>query len=150
MELDHAVLFKQLPPGITSIVRGFARVKDFAKDETIFSEEDPAVDIYILRDGKVELTYTLPQDSSMEIRIADVAPGQTFAWSALAKGETLSAHALALASSSVFMIPADKLHAVFLENPLAGYQVMRRLAQQILDRLRQTRKELRWLHQGAR
>lgn len=150
VELEQAVLFGHLSGDITTKVKGFAKIKEYVREETIFNEGDAAEDIFILREGKVELTYTLPQDPTAELRIADVSPGQTFAWSALAKGETLSAHARALEASSVFIIPAAELHSVFLENPVAGYEVMTRLAQQILDRLRQTRKELRWLHQGAR
>lgn len=150
MELEHAVLFGHLSKNLTAKIRGLTRIRAYAPEETIFNEGDAAEDIYILRDGKVELTYTLPQDPSAELRIADVSPGQTFAWSALAQGQTLSAHARARETSSVFIIPAAALHAVFLENPGAGYEVMTRLAQQILDRLRQTRRELRWLHQSAR
>ena len=94
--------------------------------------------------------YTLPQDPSTEIRITQVAPGETFAWSALALGETLSARARAMVDSSAYIIPAAGLHSLFREQPRAGYLVMTRLSQQILTRLRETRKELRWLHQGAR
>jgi CRP-like cAMP-binding protein len=150
VELEQAVLFGQLSGDLIARVKVLAQIKKYVQGETIFNEGDTAEDIYILREGKVELTYTLPQDPAAELRITDVSPGQTFAWSALAMGETLSAHARALESSSVFIIPAAKLHSIFLKNPVAGYQVMTRLAQQILDRLRQTRGELRWLHQGAR
>jgi len=150
VELQDAVLFAEIPHDIIAQVVSLARVVDFGRDETIFNEGDPALDIYILRDGKVELTYTLPQDSTTEIRISSVCPGQTFAWSALVGGGTLSAHARALEPSSAFLLPAAELHAIFLEHPIEGYEVMRRLAQQILQRLRDTRRELRWLHQGAR
>ena len=47
-------------------------------------------------------------------------------------------------------VPGRKLHALFYEYPFAGYQVMTRLSRQIFTRLRETRKELRWLHQSAR
>jgi CRP/FNR family transcriptional regulator, cyclic AMP receptor protein len=150
VEIAQATLFLDLSGDVIARVRDLARVHEYAAGETIFNEGDPADDIYILREGFVELTYTLPQDPSTEIRITRISPGETFAWSALAKGGTLSSHARALVASSAYTIPADRLHAFFAERPEAGYEVMTRLAQQILARLRETRKELRWLHHGAR
>jgi CRP-like cAMP-binding protein len=150
VEIENATLFGGLPADVLAKVRELARVRDYAAGETIFNEGDPTEDIYILREGSVELTYTLPQDPTTEIRITRVAPGETFAWSALAKGGTLSSHAKALVPSSAYTIPADRLHALFAQHAEAGYEVMTRLAQQILARLRETRKELRWLHHGAR
>src|SRR5688572_8312843 len=93
MEIEKAILFGGLPVDFLAKVRELARVRDYAAGETIFHEGDPADDIYILREGSVELSYTLPQDPTSEIRIARVAPGETFAWSALVKGGTLSSHA---------------------------------------------------------
>ncbi|MBI4605633.1 MAG: cyclic nucleotide-binding domain-containing protein [Planctomycetes bacterium] len=150
MELEHCVLFRGLSRDVNARIRSLARIQRYARDETLFLEGDPATDIYVLKDGRVELTYTLPQDPTSEILIAHVHPGENFAWSALARGETLSSRARALVDSNVYAIALEELHALFLEHPEAGYQVMTILAQQILRRLRDTRKELRWLHQGVR
>lgn len=150
MDLEHALLFRDLPRSLTASIRSLARVRQYAKDDTLFLEGDPADEIYVLRDGRVELTYTLPQDPLTEILITHIEPGENFAWSALAQGETLSSRARALEDSSTYTIPVETLHAFFAEHPGVGYQVMTILAQQILRRLRETRKELRWLHQGVR
>jgi len=150
VQLEGTELFGGLSPDFLARVKGLAKVCNFSANESIFYEGDPAENIFLLREGKVELTYSLPQDPTTEIRITHILPGGNFAWSALAKGETLSSHARALADSTAFKIPAAALHTLFREFPDAGYEVMTRLAQQILERLRETRKELRWLHQGAR
>ena len=150
MDLEQCILFRGLEPGITAKIRRLAKVRNCPCGETLFYEGDPATDLYILKDGRVELTYTLPQDPDTELLITNIGPGENFAWSALAQGETLSSHARAVLDSSAYTIPLDELHEIFLEHPQAGYEVMTILAQQILRRLRETRKELRWLHQGAR
>lgn len=149
MELEQSFLFRGLPREVNAEIRGFAQVREFAQDDTLFQEGDPADEIYVLRDGRVELTYTLPQDQTAEMLITRIGPGENFAWSALAGGETMSSRARALSASSAFTIPLEGLHGLFLKHPEAGYQVMTILAQQILKRLRETRKELRWLHQGV-
>ena len=150
MELEDTALFRGIDPAVLAKIREIARVRNYLGNEIIVREGDPAADFYILRDGKVLLTFTLPQDPDTEIRIAHVGPGETFAWAALAREQTLSAQARALDDSSVYIIPSKDLHAIFLTHPSAGYEVMTRLADRILSRLRQTRVELRWLYQGAR
>jgi CRP-like cAMP-binding protein len=150
VNLENSLLFQGLPRDVLAKIEDLARVDEFKPGERIFREGEPAMDLYILREGKVELTYTLPNDPDTDIRINDVSPGQVFAWSALAKGDTLSAQARAILASSAYIIPAEPLHHVFAEHPYAGYEVMTRLAQQLLQRLRQTRRELRWSHLAAR
>ena len=150
MKLESAILFSGIPGDVLEGINRLARIGDYPQGDTIFNEGEPAEDIYILREGEVELSYTLPQDPTSEFRIARIKPGETFAWSALARGQTLSAHARAMVPSSAFIIPAARLHALLAEHPGAGYEIMTRLAGQILERLRVTRRELRWLHQGAR
>ena len=150
MRLEEAEIFTGLSRDVIARIEVIARVRNYAQDETLFSEGDTADDLFVLRSGRVELTYSLPQDPTSEIRITDIGPGENFAWSALAMGRTLSSHARAVVDSSAFEIPVSKLHGLFYEFPYAGYQVMSRLAQQILSRLRETRRELRWLHQNAR
>lgn len=150
MELEQAALFSNLSRDVITRIETMARVEFFCEDETIFSEGDVAKDLFVVRSGEVELTYTLPQDAATAIRITHVSPGEDFAWASLAQGETLSSRARAVVATSVFVIPARKLHGLFYEYPFAGYQVMSRLSQEIFNRLRETRKELRWLHQSAR
>jgi|RhiMethySRZTD1v2_1073278.scaffolds.fasta_scaffold167930_3 CRP-like cAMP-binding protein len=150
LNLEQTQLFTGLSADVLARIEELAHVETFAAGQTLFFEGDPAEELYILREGRIELTYTLPQDSTTEIRITQVGPGENFAWSALALGGTLSSHARALSTSNAFVIPVQRLHSVFYEFPYAGYKVMTRLSQQILTRLRETRKELRWLHQGAR
>jgi CRP-like cAMP-binding protein len=150
VDLERSALFIGLSGDVVGKIKRLVRVQSYAQDESLFYEGDPADDLYILRTGRVELTYTLPQDATTEIRITQIDPGENFAWSSLAQGKTLSSHARAMVDSSAHILPVADLHALFLEHPRSGYEVMSRLAQQILTRLRETRKELRWLHQGAR
>ena len=150
MDLDNATLFQGLPKDVLAKIHTLAHVEDYSAGDKIFREGEPAVDLYILREGKVELTYTLPNDPDTDIRISLVAPGEVFAWSALARGDTMTAQARAVVPSKAYIISANALHDVFAEHPYAGYDVMTRLAQQIIERLRLTRRELRWTHLAAR
>ncbi len=150
MDLNQLTLFRGLNEDVLAKIRSLAKVSEFKAEEQIFAEDEPAVDLYILSEGKVELSYTLPNDAETDIRIVDVSRGHVFAWSALAKGDTLSARACALVPSSAYLIPAEPLHGILRNHADAGYEVMTRLSQQLLARLRQTRLDLRWTHVAAR
>ena len=150
MDLNHVTLFRGLIQDALEKIHSLAKVSEFKPGQQIFAEDEPAVDLYILSEGKVELSYTLPNDPETDIRIAEISPGQVFAWSALAMGDTLSAKACAAVPSSAYIIPAEPLHGILREHSDAGYEVMTRLSQQILARLRQTRLDLRWTHVAAR
>src|SRR5262245_23161046 len=111
VDLEHSLLFRGLSRSLAARIRSLAKLRQFAKDDTLFLEGDPADEIYVLRDGRVELTYTLPQDPLAEILITHIGPGENFAWSALAQGETLSSRARALEDSNAYTIPIETLQA---------------------------------------
>jgi CRP-like cAMP-binding protein len=150
VELETMTFFQGLDPEVVSKIRSAMTVQNYLGNDLIYSEGDPAKDFFILRDGKVLLTCSLPQDAASEIRITQVKPGETFGWAALTHEESVSTRARALDDSSAYAIPAEALHAILREYPQAGYELMRRLFDCIVRRLRDTRDELRWLKQGAR
>jgi len=138
-------LFEGLPGEVLSRIEELATEKKYPSGTTIFSEGDPADDLYILAQGEVDLTYVLHCRSPVTMRIARVLPGEVFAWSALAQNEKLTADARALVDCTACLIPADKLLEIMNGDPQIGYTVMSRLSQLIAKRLRDTRTELRWI-----
>ena len=143
--LEESWLFHGLPPAIQGKIRLLATEEHFACDSTIFAEGDPANTLYILGDGEVELTYVLPCRDPVTMRIARVGPGEVFGWSALARGEKMTADARSLCECSAYLINAIPLLEIMDQDPPSGYRVMTRLAQLIAKRLRDTRTELRWI-----
>lgn len=143
--LEESALFKGLSPAVLARIRGLAKEERFENGATIFAEGDPADDLYILGEGEVELSYVIPSNSPVTIRITRIEPGETFGWSALTGAERLTAHARALSETSAYLIHARKLIEILDSEPQSGYLVMTRLAQLIAKRLRDTRNELRWI-----
>ncbi len=145
VSIERSWLFEGLQAGIVSRIAALATERRFPSGKTIFAEGDPANDLYILGEGEVELTYVLHCRSPVTMRIARVAPGEVFGWSALARNEKLTADARTLAESAAYLIPARQLFDVMDSDPKVGYLIMTRLAQLIARRLRDTRTELRWI-----
>jgi CRP-like cAMP-binding protein len=146
VEWEATCIFVNAEEPVLARVRPHVRVCVFPAQQTIFDEGDSASDLYILRSGQVELTYTLPTRRDASVRIRQVHPGDVFAWSALVGDMKLTARAQALEESQAFLIPAIELRQVMDEVPVFGYQVMDRLAALLAGRLRDTRAQLQWLH----
>jgi CRP-like cAMP-binding protein len=109
----------------------------------IFQEGDRASHLYVLGEGGVELTYVIRCRSPITMTIATIAPGEVFGWSALARNETFTGNARAVAESGVYRLPTQRLFPILEEDPAAGYLVMSRLAQIISRRMHDVRTEIR-------
>ncbi len=143
---QDSVFFKNSPPRSIAEIQKFIKESTYPAGAMIFSEGDPAEDLYVLKSGQVELSYSLPTRQDSSVRITLVEPGEVFAWSALTGSKTLTASALALEESESWLIPAARLQEVMDKDPKFGYQVMGRLANLIARRLKDTRVQLQWLH----
>ena len=143
--LENCSLFRGLPSDVVDQIQKMALERRFVTDQTIFEEGQPAVELCILAAGSVELDYTLPNNPKVLVAITRVAPGDVFAWSALAGSGCLTARARTLDDSCVYAIPADELRSLLDAHVDAGYIVMTRLTELVASRLRDTRDQLRWL-----
>jgi CRP-like cAMP-binding protein len=130
---------------VTAQVTCLVAEREYPTSSIVFYEGDRAEELFILASGKIELTYTLPNNSCVTLPITKVLPGEVFGWSALAGGQNLTAQAKTLEDSSVYAIPALPLRRILSDNPAAGFEVMTRLVELVSRRLRDTRLQLRWL-----
>jgi CRP-like cAMP-binding protein len=143
--LEDCALLSGLEPIVLAKIKVLTTVRDFPAGATIFCEDDPAVDLFILASGRVELSCTLPNHPELTLPITRISPGEVFAWSALADSSSLTARAQALEKSRAHTVPAAALREVLARHPASGYELMCRLSQLIASRLRDTRWQLRWL-----
>lgn len=148
VSLETCSLFRGLRAEVVDGIDRMAVERGFAIGQTIFEEGEAAVELCILAQGAVELDYTLPNNPKTLVAITRVAPGDVFAWSALAGCGSLTARARTLEDSIVYTIPAGALRSLLDEHVDAGYIVMTRLTQLVASRLRDTRDQLRWLQSG--
>ena len=146
IELADSELFKGVPPEAFAPVKGLCKTREYNLGEAIFEEDQPAEEVYILKSGKVDLSFTLPQQAqSTHIRITEIHPGEVFGWSALGGAKAWTASASAIHDSVVYCVPAAALKQLMDADPSLGYPVMERMLQLVAGRLRDTRHQLRWL-----
>ncbi len=122
-------------------IASIAREERYEAGEIICAEHEVAERLFILCDGRVEVTVSLdsPLEPGGEVTIQEVEPGRVFGWSSMVKQRRFTASVRALETATVLAITADDLNTLFDRNAHAGFVIMKQLAEVIASRLRSTR-----------
>jgi len=135
-------LFNGLPEETLQAVASLCQETAFDKDTSIFAMGQPASRIYMLFEGTVRLSISataLPGPVTITVL---QTPGQTFGWSAVIGSGHYTTTARAVTSVRAIAIDGEALMNYLIENPCTGFEVMRRVAQVISQRLGAMRKLL--------
>jgi CRP/FNR family cyclic AMP-dependent transcriptional regulator len=108
--------------------------------ETIFREGDPANRFYLIESGEVALeAYTIPTNA---IRIQTIKAGDVLGWSWLFPPYTWHFDARTVEPTTAIFLYATHIREVCEDRPEMGYDVMQRIAEVVINRLQETRKQL--------
>lgn len=140
--LAHSPLFEGLEPRLLDWLAHQAVVQAFAANQTLFSQEGVAADLYLLVDGHVGLSYCDDGGARCVFLRALEGVGDPIGWSALVDPRRYRTSATALAPTHVVALPSNALERFFEQEPAFGVRVMRRILQAIGSRLRFTRVRL--------
>ena len=134
--LKQIELFKFLNDEELDRIIPLCSEEKYEKDDIIFRENEDANKFYIVEKGEISLVIELSK--SKETIIRSLGNGDVFSWSALVKPYKWSVSALCKSQATVIAIPGKKLLEMFEKNHHIGYVCMRRLAEIIGERLRNT------------
>jgi CRP-like cAMP-binding protein len=136
---DHPFL-SELPAASLRRLAAHAYRVDFAPAETIFREGSCADRFFLIRRGKVRLEMEVPGRGAVEVETlgADTALG----WSWLVSPYRWHLSAVALERTSAVVIDASVLRSLMAADAVMGYEIMRRFAAVMFDRLQAGRARL--------
>ena len=117
-------------------------LRKYEAGDTLFSEGEEGTHVYCLLAGRVELSVAMG-DLTEQVPVHVATPGSVFGEFVLFERRPRSATARAVRGVHVLAVGAEALHAVFVEDPAAGYVVMHNLCNILVDRMRKTTGELR-------
>jgi CRP-like cAMP-binding protein len=100
--LINHFLFKDLGPEIQERVRALARVRQVARDTTIFSKGDPGNALFAIASGIVRVTALSPQGKNAVFNL--IHEGEIFGEIALLDGKARSADAVAFTDCTLLVI----------------------------------------------
>jgi CRP-like cAMP-binding protein len=134
--VKDAELFAGLSDDEIRLVAELAREKNVPAGETLFRLGDPARVLYVVRHGRVELTFPLMvMGEARETRFQSLEPGKVLAWSALVAPHRLTLNARATTDVALLAFERHELLGLFEARPAIGRSVMTNLAGVIATRL---------------
>jgi CRP/FNR family transcriptional regulator, cyclic AMP receptor protein len=142
MELFTCYLCRGISGSQMQGLSGITREIDTRQNEWLFREGEQAEKVFVLKQGAVELLTTVDDRFELPISILR-SPGDCFGSSAIIAPHIYSISARSATASQLFAIDQQGLLKLFQEDHELGYIVMTNLAEHLLDRLRETRQELK-------
>lgn len=139
-EAVHHPLLAGLTPEHDALLLRNAREVEFASDEIIFHEGDPANRFYLIQSGRVALEARAAGRGT--VLIQHIGAGDVLGWSWLFPPFAWHFQARATEPTRALACNGADLLVTCEENHDLGYELMKRVAQILIRRLQATRKQL--------
>ena len=142
MPLSSSFLFKGLSESQLQRLTPVVNDIEVPKGRWLFQEGSKADRVYIIKSGAVEMLTKVNGEYELPIRILR-SEGSCFGTSALVPPYEYSLSARSAEDVSLFEIKREDLEKISAEDGQLGCAIMKNLAQHLLDRLKETRLELK-------
>ena len=116
-------------------------LRRYEPQETIFKEGDPGDGIYLMRNGKVQITAIVGEGEERRV-LSELNEGDFFGEMAVLDDEPRSASATAVDQSELYFIPRDQLNGMLERNPLMAVSLMKEFSRRMREFNRQYIREL--------
>ena len=110
----------------------------YDKGTTIFNQGERAENLYILREGTLNLM--VKNGGSLVFSLSE--QGEVFGWSSLFESDRYTASGISDTDLKVFKIERKALYTILKQNPGDGFIVMRQLAGVIANRLKRAYQDI--------
>lgn len=137
-----------LDPRLLDLIAGCGRTARFAAGELLFRAGGPADDFFLIRHGAIALELPVPQ--SEPVTIETLHDGELLGWSWLFEPHRWTFDAHAVQDTTVVGFDGACLRGKCETDHELGYQLMRRFAAVLVDRLQATRLQLLDVYGGRR
>ncbi len=149
MEILERVLaahpfFNDLNPEYLKLLIGCASHQRFEAGQYLFREGQEANRFYLIREGKVALEIFSPQSAAINIATAD--DGDIIGWSWLLSPYRWRFDARVLQETHAIALDGKRLRAICEQNHDLGYELLKRFANIIEQRLNATTQQLLGVH----
>ena len=131
MFIQKSMLFRGMDQEVLKEIDKIMLKKTCAEGTVLFERGESANNLYILREGSIELTI----GDSGHVTNVIKTPGEAFGWSSLVNHHVYTASAVCSSPTEVIRIDSEKLNMIFESNPAAGLMFFRRLAEIISKRV---------------
>ena len=137
--LRHCELLEALDDERIGELARMGSLRHLSEGEALLAQDETASDLFIVVTGRLAVRLSSRDGSVIEWFHA--GQYRLLGWSSLVESQGYAADVRALEDSTVFVIPAAGVEQVLLRDAGAGYAVMKKIAGEILARLRDLQKE---------
>lgn len=142
MTVASCYLFRGLPAAKMKVIDAMSNPQTIAPGQWLFHKADEAQHIYLVSEGAIELL--MPVEPNIEVPVALIRPGDDCVGvGALLAPYTYTLSARCQEPSRLIAIAGNDLRSLFKSDPEFGHTVMANLAQRLLDRLVNSREEVK-------
>jgi CRP/FNR family transcriptional regulator, cyclic AMP receptor protein len=132
--------FRGMKPEHLEIIASCASEATFDPDQVLFREGEPADRLYLVETGHIALEAH--EAAEVTTRVQELGGGDVLGWSWLFPPFVWHFQARALERTRVIVLDGAHLLIAAHEQHEFGYQLMKRVAQVVIQRLQATRKQL--------
>ena len=136
---DHP-FFRGLTQSDIQLLTGCAKNVRFEPGQTIYREGEDADQFYLIRDGKVAIEIFIPERGSAPI--LTLGTGDTLGWAWLIPPYKWRFDARAIEMTRAFALDGKCLRGKCDDDPRLGYELLKRIAGDIVELLDVTRLQL--------
>jgi CRP/FNR family cyclic AMP-dependent transcriptional regulator len=126
-------IFKGLKQEHIALIGSLAKLVSFRPEERVFEQDKPAAQVFIVREGSV--TVEIPSIGGAPLPIQTLEGGAMLGWSWLVPPYRWAFDARANVASSVIAIDGERLRAACEADPQLGYELLKRVAALMAERL---------------
>ncbi|MDB6038161.1 MAG: hypothetical protein JWM99_2002 [Verrucomicrobiales bacterium] len=137
--LESSKLFSGLHPEEWKSFREAVQVKSFAPSETIFREGDAGDGIYLVKEGRIEISAVVQGERRP---LSELGPGEFFGEMAVLDNEPRSATVTAQGAVTLYFIPRAELLQRLDNSPRLAISLLREFSLRLRDFNKQYIKEL--------
>jgi CRP/FNR family transcriptional regulator, cyclic AMP receptor protein len=138
--IERHPFFKELTADHVDALAGCAMQTKFSREDFIFHQGDVANRFYLIEDGCVALEANQPGHGT--IRIQTIGSGDALGWSWLFPPHIWRFSARAIEPTRAIFFYGTWLRAQFEQHPGLADELMRRMAQLVVERLQATQLQL--------
>lgn len=139
-ELSHIAIFQGLDGSELEHIAPRLNLCYFEAGDVIFEQDQTAVNLYILLEGEVVISYK-PYDGP-PLTVARITPGGVFGWSAALRREKYTSAAISTAKVTAICMSSGELKNLCETNPRTGALLLDHLASAIAQRLNSTHSQI--------
>jgi CRP/FNR family cyclic AMP-dependent transcriptional regulator len=132
--------FSPLPPDFIGFLAAHAIVRRLERDEVLFHYGERANHFYLVENGHITVEVAAISGPALELQ--DLGPGAALGWSWLIPPHTWSFQARAKTTAELLEFDGDAVLAHCEENSRFGYQMLKRFAALMSERLHFARSKM--------